>query len=38
MLEMKPDPRQHIFERDDFTCQYCGAGGSSNLIAVDAKY
>lgn len=28
---MKPDPRQHIYERDNFTCIYCGAGGRDNF-------
>ncbi|MEZ9917670.1 hypothetical protein BCT06_14145 [Vibrio breoganii] len=28
---MKPDPRQHIYERDDFTCQYCGKSGAKSF-------
>ncbi len=28
---MKPDPRQHIYKRDNFTCQYCGWNGTTNF-------
>jgi len=28
---MKPDPRQHIYERDNFTCRYCGWSGVTNF-------
>jgi hypothetical protein len=28
---MKPDPRQHIYERDKFTCQYCGRCGAADF-------
>ncbi|WP_207064086.1 HNH endonuclease [Motiliproteus sp. SC1-56] len=24
---MRKDPRHHIYERDNWTCQYCGRGG-----------
>lgn len=28
---MKPDPRQHIYARDHFTCRYCGWSGATNF-------
>ena len=28
---MKPDPRQHIYEKYNFTCQYCGWSGATNF-------
>jgi len=28
---MKPAPYQHIFERDEWTCQYCGLNASNDF-------
>lgn len=28
---MKDHPRHHIYERDNFTCQYCGWNGTTNF-------
>ncbi len=28
---MEPDPRRHIYERDGFTCQYCGWSGATSF-------
>jgi len=28
---MKPDPRQHIYVRDKYTCQYCGWSGADDF-------
>ena len=28
---MKPDPRQHIYERDNYTCKYCGRSGADDF-------
>ncbi|OYV51951.1 MAG: hypothetical protein B7X10_00380 [Burkholderiales bacterium 21-58-4] len=30
-LRMKQDPRQHIYERDNFTCRYCGWSGATSF-------
>ncbi|WP_035415885.1 HNH endonuclease [Ferrimonas kyonanensis] len=30
---MTRDPRHHIYERDKWTCQYCGRGGSDDFQA-----
>jgi len=30
---MKPDRNQHIYERDNYTCQYCGISGADNFDA-----
>ena len=28
---MKPDPHQHIYERDNYTCHYCGWSGATSF-------